>query len=201
MMFDPKNYPPLEFVNELNEKNHTILLYDKPEYGKAVQYRFTENGLKKGEHCICLTHDDIKFVEKEMTDYGIDVGYYKQKKLLHVYQIENIMGYPEGIAKGFDDIIKRVTSDSKPPYWIVGRIIPNVSTIDGIETELEVERLLHKHFDKYECSFLCSYNLDEIEDKKRTIWLQRLFEYHHNLIYASEPEKSVIFELDLLNSA
>ena len=60
-----------------------------------------------------------------------------------MYNIENILNRPDGIFKGFDDVITKITSNSKPPYWIVGRVIPNVSTIEGMKAELEVERLLH----------------------------------------------------------
>ena len=157
-----------------------------------------KKGLQKEEHCIFVTHDSIKLIEKEMVDSGIDVDYFKQKNLLHVYNIENIMNHPEGISQGFDSVINKITSNSKPPYWIVGRIIPNVSTVDGIKAELEVERLLHRHFDNYLCSFLCPYNFKELEEEKCTVWLEHLLKNHHSVIYAVEPKNAVAFDSDLV---
>ena len=106
-----------------------------------------------------------------------------------------------GISESFDNFLKKIRSESTPPYWIVARLIPDVSTIDGIKTELEAERLLHRHFDKYDCSFLCSYNLDEIEAEKHKLWLDHLLKNHHSVIYAVEPKNAVAFDSDLLINA
>jgi hypothetical protein len=198
MELNAKNYRPLRFVDKMEGGNHLMLFYDKPEFGKGVQYRFVENGLKKGEHCICLTHDNVGLVENEIASCGIDVDGFKEKNLLHVHQIENLLESEKEIEKGFDNIIKQVTADAKPPYRFVGRIIPDVSTVKGIESELLVERKLHSQFDNYDCSFLCTYNVEDIEPHKRQIWLGQLMKNHHNLIYATEPDKAVVFEPQLL---
>ena len=202
MKFNTNNYPILESLDNLEERDHhSMLLYDDPKYGILVKNRFIENGLQKGIHTICITHDDVNFVEKEIASTGIDVDNFKRKNLLHIYQIGNIMESKDGLTSAYNDMLKKLTVDSKPPYRFVGRTIANISTNEGIEAELVLENLFHSHFDSYPGSVLCPYNVAEIEKSKRPIWLQRLLEYHHNLIYASEPEKSVIFEPDLLNSA
>ena len=88
MNFDAKNYPPLKDIDNLKERNHSMVLYDNEDYGKSVKYRYIENGLKKGEHSIILTHDDVNSIENEVASYGIDVDNFKRKKLLHIHQIE-----------------------------------------------------------------------------------------------------------------
>ena len=201
MKFDSSNYQPLDFIDKLDTKNHLISLYHNSDYGKMIQHHFIKKGLQKEEHCILFTHDNIELIEKEMTDDGINVDYFKQKNLLHIYQIKDVMNHPNGIFKGFDEILKKIISDSKPPYWIAGRVIPNVSTTNGIKAELELERVVHRNFDDLNCSFLCSYNLDKLEEKKRTVWLEHLLKNHHCVIYAVEPKNAVALDSDLLINA
>jgi hypothetical protein len=198
-MANTDNYPLIESVDRLEEINHhSIILYDNPKYGSIIKKRFIENGLQKGEHTICFTPDNVDLLEKEITSSGIDVDHYKRNNLLHFYHIKDISKKPDEIATGYNDILKQVTADSKPPFRFVGKTISDVSTKDGILAELEVERIFHSSFNNYQCSFLCPYDISTIEQKQRSQWIRQLFSYHHNLIYATEPEKAVTFDTDLL---
>ena len=195
------NYPLLESVDNLEINNHhTMVLYKEPQYGTMVKNRFIENGLKKGEHVICITHDDVILAENEIASTGIDVDHFKKKNLLHIYQIENLMDDKEGIPSAYRKLLKKLTADAKPPYRFIGCSISDVSTEEGMKAELVIENLFHSQFDKYECSFLCPYPVNGIEKSKRPIWLSRLLSSHHNVIYAVESKKSVTFEPDLLHS-
>lgn len=200
MKFDAVNYPPLKDVDNLKEKKHSMILYDNEVYGNLIKYRYIDNGLKKGEHSICITHDDVDKTVDGLASSGIDVDYYNRKKLLHIYQIENIMENPKGIVAGSNDLMKKITADSKPPYRFVGRIIPNVCTTDGIKAELQIEKLFHSNFEKYDCSSLCTYAVNDIEGSKRPFWLWKLIANHHNLIYATDPANAVTFDPDLLDN-
>ena len=65
------SYPLIESVNHLEENNHhSMVLYDNPNYGTAIKKQFIENGLKKGEHTICFTPDDVDLLEKEIAAVG-----------------------------------------------------------------------------------------------------------------------------------
>ncbi len=199
MKFNSSQYPLLESVDDLEEKNHhSMVLYDEPKYGLLIRNRFVENGLKKGDTCVCITHEEVSKVENELELTRIDVDYFKQKNKLHVYHIENIMERKDGVISGFNNLVKKLTIDSKPPYRFVGRAINDITTNKGMEAELVIENLFHSQFVKYQCSFLCTYRVDDIEKTKRSIWLNKLLANHHNLIYATEPEKAVAFESELI---
>ncbi len=201
MKFDAHNYPPLKDLDGLEENvSHNMVIYDKEEYGKLVRNRFIENGLKKGESSVYLTHGDPTLIENEFEEYGIDVDFFKRKKQLHIFQIENIMEHIERVPLKITELLKQVTSGIKLPYRITGRPIPNVSTTDGIEAELIIERMAHSNFNKYSCSILCSYAIDEIESIRRPMWVSQLLQNHHNLIYATEPAKAVTFDPDMLDT-
>lgn len=192
-------YPLLETVDNLEEKNHhSMVLYDDVEYGSQIIKQFLENGLKKNEHAVYFSPGDISLLEKEMKSAGLDIDYYKRKNLLHFYQIEDITKRSDGIRAGYDDTLKKITADSKEPLRIVGKIIPDVSTKEGILAELQSERIFHMGFDNHNCSFLCPYDVSDIEEKDRSQWIGKLLSLHHNLIYATKPEKAVTFDTDLL---
>lgn len=202
MNFD-LNHPSIKHIDDLESKvNHSILLYEKEEYRRLVMNRFIENGLKKGENSVYLTHGDVKLVENDLEEYGIDVDLFKQKKLLHIIHIENIMESKEGLEQCFTKLLKQITSDLKPPYrFTAGKpTVPDVSTREGIESELIIEEFFHSNFDKYQCSFLCPYSVKAIEPENRPKWISYLMTHHHNLIYATDPQNSVTFDTNLVHS-
>ena len=201
MSFHDKKYPVLDFVDDLDGNNHTILLYDKEIFRKLVQYQFLLNGLKKGENCVFVTHDDVKIIEDEMVESGIDVEYYQQKGLLHIHQIENILDYEGGIRNGFERVIKRVTSSLEPPIRLTGRVVPEISTRKGIVAELLTEEIVHNNPDIYKGYILCVYKIDDIEESERKVWLNQLLRTHANVIYATVPEKAVAFKTELVTKA
>lgn len=198
MKHNEKNYPLLEYIDNLQSPHHSMLLYEKPQYAQIIKVRYVQNGLKKGEHSICITHDDVKYIEGELASGGLDVDYFKRKNLLHIYQIGNIMEHKDGLKKGFEELFKTITAEAKPPYRFIGRAIPDVSTRQGILASLELEHFFHSNFDGYQSSVVCTYNVKDIEENHRSVWLGQLCDNHHNLIYAVEPESAVAFDSDLI---
>jgi hypothetical protein len=197
-MYNFQHYSPALDIDKFKGNHHSMVLFDNETYGNLVKYHFIEDGLKKNERSICLTHGSVDKVENEMVSLGIDLDHYKAKKLLHIYQLENILENKGGINEGFGELLTTVTRDSKPPQRFMGRCVKDVSTIEGIKSELVIEHLFHSHFDKYNCSFLCTYGINEIEGTNRPTWLNELFKNHHHLIYATDPAQAVTFDPDLI---
>ena len=193
-----KRYPLLEYFDNLQRPHHSMLLYEKTEFALIVKSKYIKSSLKKQEHTICITHENPKYLEQELFSTGLDVDYFKQKKLLHIYQIDNIMKHKDGLRKGFQELLKMITAESKPPYNFMGRMISDLSTKEGISAELELEHLFHSNFERYSSSFLCTYNIEDIAQDQRQTILENLLANHHHVIYAVEPEKAVAFETNLL---
>ncbi|MDH3277171.1 MAG: MEDS domain-containing protein [Nitrosopumilus sp.] len=199
MKFDAKDYPLLQDLENLKERNHSMLLYDNEEYAKLVKYHYIGIGLKKGEHSIILTHDDVNSIENEAASCGIDVDNFKRKKLLHIHRIENVTEQ-QGEIPEFKDLLRQIAVDLKPPFRFIGRVIPDVSTEVGMQLELDIEHKFHSEWENHDCSFLCTYAINDIEESKRSMWLSKLLENHHHLIYATDPVNSVSFEPNLLET-
>jgi hypothetical protein len=61
-----------------------------------------------------------------------------------------------------------------------------------------VEKTGQEHFDEFDCSQLCYYDISGVEKSKRDGWISGLLKNHHHVIYASAPDKAVAFETALL---
>ncbi|MFY3742071.1 MAG: hypothetical protein HMLIMOIP_002534 [Candidatus Nitrosomirales archaeon] len=76
------------------------------------------------------------------------------------------MDDPEGPLKGAEKITKKILADSKPPLRVVSLFIPEVNTETEMHAQLDIERNLHASFSNLQCSWLCPYDpelLDELE--------------------------------------
>jgi len=119
---------PVESGNQSGDKKHTVMFYSDVKYKNQVRDKFIKNGLLKGEYCICLVHESLKSVKKQFAVSGIDVDDFLKNNLLHIYQIPDITKDPEDVLTGFIILMKKCLADSKPPYRITGRIIPDIYT-------------------------------------------------------------------------
>lgn len=176
---------PLKFVDSLDARKHVVLVYDDQSFGKMIQFRFINNGLMKGENCIYLTHGDPKIIKKEMDENGINVKEFVQRDLLHIQQISSLEKDPKGILIGYENIVKQATADKKPPYRIVGRIIPNIGVEEAMLVQMAIERITHGVFENLNSTVLCEYDFNEIPTRDHKIWLARLYSYHHAAIVST----------------
>jgi hypothetical protein len=85
-----------------------------------------------------------------------------------------------------------------PPYRFVGGAITDIETKDGMKFTLLLEKTGHLHFDEFSRSQICYYDISKIEPTRKDEWISLLLRNHHYVIYASEPNKAVAFETQLL---
>jgi hypothetical protein len=197
---DSINRNPLEFLDTIDDFKHIVLFYEEPESGRMIQYRFINNGLLKGQHCIYTTHEDmdISLIKNEMTNSGIDVEAFEKMNLLAIRQIPDPKKFREGSVFGYDSIVKGILADLKHPssFRIVSRAIPEVKKEDQIADELDVERTYHSSFDSFGGSLLCCYLVEEIEPRKRGKWIAELLQNHHTAIFIPKSGDGVGFNLE-----
>jgi hypothetical protein len=86
----------------------------------------------------------------------------------------------------------------KPPFRFVGRTITDTGTVSGMQLGLAVEKTGQDHFEEFDNSQMCYYDISGIEKSRREEWIRGLLKNHHHVIYASEPDKAVAFETVLL---
>jgi hypothetical protein len=195
---DGEIYHPLTFVDRLEKNKHIMLLYDDQKYAFWIIARFFLNGLNNGESCIFFTSDDPNAVENRLNREGIDVRYYKNNNLLRIYTIERSDDNKLDILRVLKHIRKDATKGMKPPYRFAGRTITDTETKEGMKLGIVLEEVGHENFDSFNNSQLCFYDISKIEKSMRPKWIQDLLKVHHCVIYASEPNKAVAFETNLL---
>ena len=193
-----ENYPLLVFIDDVEDKKHIMLLYDNNDYKVSIQNRFIINGLQKGEHCVCFTSGDPKQFEEELASSGVDLEPFVKQGLVHIHKIEDISQKEIGVA--LQNVLKQITLDVKPYFRCVGRFIGNISNEKGIKVQIEAEKTIHSIFDSLECGYVSTYDISEIEPNNRSMWLTDLLKHHHQIIYATEPNKAVAFDTELLQS-
>jgi len=182
---------PMKFVDSLDTRKHVVLVYDDQSFGKMIQFRFINNGLMKGENCIYLAHGDPKIIKNEMSESGIDVKGFVQKDQLHIQRISSPEKDPKGILIGYENIIKQATADKKPPYRIVGRIIPNIGIEVAMSVQMAIERMTHNIFENLSSTVLCTYDFSEIPTRDHKMLISRLCTYHHAAIVSTRSGMSL----------
>ena len=193
MEAEKTSYRPFKFLDRMEGNNHIVLLYDSRKYADLIIARYFFNGLKKGESCIFFTSDSPKIVRKRLSAEGIDAD------SLRIFQIERDNKNKPDALSLLKSIIKEATTGMKPPYRFVGRTITDTETIEGMKLGLLVEKTGNDHFQEFDCSQMCYYDISEIEPSMRNEWIKGLLKNHEHVIYASEPDKAVAFETDLLH--
>ncbi len=171
---------PFSFLDSIDSKRHLMLVYDDIKKAREVEFHFIRRGLEKGERGIYLTHDDPKLIEHEMEIYGINLRHYKKSGMLRVCQLPNPMEHSEGILKGIEGILHQITMDSKTPFRIVGRVIPDVGFEEGMSVEHYLEKTFHAIFDDFNGSLMCTYDFSQIQSNNEwRTWLAKLEMCHH----------------------
>jgi hypothetical protein len=198
MSAEKANYRPIKFLDRMERNNHIVLLYDNEEYADLVISRYLLNGLQKGESCIFFTADKPEIIEERLSAEGIDVDSYKQTNSLRIFRIERSDADKFDALGTLKHIREEATKGMKPPYRFVGRTIMVTGTKEGMKLGLVVEKTGHEHFEEFDNSQLCYYNISGIEQSKRNEWISELLKNHHHVIYASEPDRAVAFETMLL---
>jgi hypothetical protein len=199
MSTEEASYRPIKVLDKMEGKNHIVLLYyNEKKYADLVIARYLLNGLQKGESCIFFTSDKPETIEGRLFAKGIDVDSYKGTNSLRIFCIERAGANRLDVLDTLKSIREEATRGMKPPYRFVGRTIRDTGTIEGMNLGLVVEKTGHEHFEEFDNSQLCYYDISEIEQSKRNEWIRGLLKTHHYVIYASEPDKAVAFETMLL---
>jgi len=86
----------------------------------------------------------------------------------------------------------------KPSFNFAGRTITDTETEEGMKLGIVLEGVGHDNFDSINNSQMCFYDISKIEKSMRPRSIHDLLKVHHWVIYASEPNKAVAFDTNLL---
>ena len=78
---------PLKFVKRVRRGKHIVLFYEETEYARIILFEFLKSGLLNKERCVYISGKDVKAVEREMSDAGINAEEFMKNELLFVHQV------------------------------------------------------------------------------------------------------------------
>ncbi len=189
-----QSHVPFEYIDSIENGQHIALFYDEPQYARFIEFRFIKNGLSAGQTCIYATQEDSGSIVLKMLSFGIPIKYF-EKGQLKVYQIHHVLGNRDQMVKSCKEYIGNIMLGLSSPFRLVSRIMPDVSTEDGISVELELEHFVHENFEGFGGSLICPYEVTKIESSMRSKWLQNLRENHHTVIYAPKFGQGGVFTM------
>jgi DcmR-like sensory protein len=194
-----KNYHPIKFLDQLKGNNHIVLLYDDERYADVMIARYFMNGLEKGGSCIFFTDEEPEAIEKRLSAQRIDVEKYKKSNSLRIFRTERSDDRKLDVLKTLKTIRSESTKGMKGPFRFVGRTITDIESTKGMLQGMSLEKTGQEHFAEFDNSQMCYYDVRRMERTKRDEWIKGLLDSHHQVIYASKPDKAVAFETLLLD--
>jgi MEDS: MEthanogen/methylotroph, DcmR Sensory domain len=195
------DYHPVKFLDRLEGNRHIVMLYEDEKYAYLMIARYFLNGFNKGHSCIFFTDEDPRLIESRLSAQGIDVEKYRQENRLRIFHTETSDSGKTDAMKTLKALRSESTRGMKGPFRFVGRTITDIESVEGISLGMKVETIGQEHFDEFDNSQLCYYDIKKLEPTRREEWIRGLLENHHQVIYASEPRKAVGFETILLEEA
>ncbi len=191
-------YRPVRFLDRLEGNRHLVMLYDDERNADLMIARYFQNGLDMGGSCVFFTDQDPGAIEGRLSLQGIDVERYKKENRLRVFVIPTSDEGKRDFLATLKAIRAESTKGMKPPFRFAGRTIVDIKSVDGMSAGMQLEKTGQEHFEEFDNSQLCFYDIRKMERSRRDEWVSGLLENHHQVIYASDPDKAVAFETSLL---
>ena len=195
------SYRPVGFIDRLEGNKHIVILYDDEKRADFIVARYFTDGFKRGGSCVYFTDEDPVAIRRRLVAQGIDVGGYKKEHRLRIFQIPTSNSGRVDALKALKAITAESTRGMKPPFRFVGRTITDIESVDGMLQGMNLEKIGNDHFEEFDISLLCYYDIRKMERSRRDEWVRGLLENHHSVIYASDAGKEVAFETALLEEA
>ena len=183
--------PPIDYLNNMKGDKHIVMFDENEEYLKIIQFHFLKIGLENGEIGIYAMPENEKRIEKEMSEFGIDVEKFKEENLLSIYCTSSI----DHKKNAFDILLRKIRlSEITKSCRIVGMLDYDKKVKEGMNEFLESEKKSHYDFENFSGSRMCPYKVFEIEAKNRMKWIKELIKNHHSVIFTSSNNKGIAFD-------
>lgn len=195
------SYRPHGFIDRLKNNKHIVMLYDNQKRADSIIAQYFTEGFRKEGSCIFITDTDPAEISRRLVARGIDVARYEKENRLRIFKIPSSSNEGVDPLKGLKSMTAETTRGMKPPFRFVARTIANIGSVDGMIQGMKLEKIGNDHFDEFDISLLCYYDISEMEQSKRDHWIKGLLENHNSVIYASDADKAVAFETTLLEEA
>ena len=169
------------------ERTHVVLFHEGGKETKNTEYGFINKGLAKKEHCFYTTQNPEKIAD-EMKEFGIDIE--ANKELIHIVKIPERF---EDYSKMILDKVDSLPENSK--VRVVSTHYFDFNTEKKTDRMAEIEQCVDDNFHKINGNFVCSFEVNQIDDAIRARFLNQLLDSHKAIIFLRKDKGSEMFTL------
>ena len=169
------------------ERTHIVLFHEGGKETKNTEYGFINKGLAKKEHCFYTTQNPEK-IAGEMKEFGIDIE--ANKELIHIVKIPERF---EDYSKMILDKVDSLPENSK--VRVVSTHYFDFNTEKKTDRMAEIEQCVDDNFHKINGNFVCSFEVNQIDDAIRARFLNQLLDSHKAIIFLRKDKGSEMFTL------
>lgn len=191
----PNKIDPIKFLGSIENHKHIVMLYEEPELAQTIGFEFIKNGLEKGEHCIYAMTDEIEIVKKNMSDYGIDSEKFLRNNLLHIYKIPDSYDYSKDPILEAKKFWEKIMANTVPPLRIFSTFTRQIHEKSAIECQIRIEEFLDSEYETIQGTWICPYNVTNIESENQLKWIKKLVSSHESVIFVPSIGKGMAFDL------
>ena len=187
----------MNVVDKLDSGDHVVLFHENSEYARTIEFRFLNEGLKRGEYCVYSTvFDEPAEIERQMQDFGIDVKGPKERDLLHIYKLPASPAvHAAGGLQGIEEFTKTVLPESSDAtYRLVGRLYPlDMLSKQHLAENLNIERKSQDGYKKRHGIAMCSYSTKHLKSELLFDWFAGALKAHDAAAFAPSPGNGTAF--------
>ena len=169
------------------DSTHIVLFHEGGKETKDTEFGFIKKGLDKNEHCFYTTQKPEKILN-EMKEFGIDTE--ANSELIHIVKIPEKF---EDYSKMILDKVAALPEDQK--VRVVSTHFFDFNTEEKTDRMAEIEQCVDDDFHKINGNFVCSFEVNQIDDAIRARFLNQLLDSHKAIIFLRKDKNSEMFTL------
>ena len=179
--------PKADNFLESLEHTHIVLFHDGGKETKDAEYNFIKNGLDKQEHCFYTTQNPQQILN-EMKEFGIDTE--GQSEFLHIVEIPEKF---ENYSKMILDKVSTLPSDSE--IRVLSTHYFDFDSEEKTDRMAEIEQCVDDDFHKINGNFVCSFEVNQINEPIRARFLNQLLDSHKAVMFLRKEKGADVFTL------
>ena len=169
------------------ERTHIVYFHDGGAGSKNTEFNFIKKGIDKKQHCFYTTQKPEEILN-QMKEFGIDTE--ANSEFLHVIKIPEKF---EDYSKMILDKVAELPEDSE--VRVISTHYFDFNSEEKTDRMAEIEQCVDDDFHKINGNFVCSFEVNQIDDAIRARFLNQLLDSHKAIIFLRKDKNSEMFTL------
>jgi len=180
------NVDTAEFFDNL-ERTHVVYFHDGGKESKNAEFNFIKKGLDKKQHCFYTTQNPEEIL-RQMKEFGIDTE--ANSDFIHIVKIPEKF---EDYSKMILDKVSALPQDSE--VRVISTHYFNFNSEGRTDRMAEIEQCVDDDFHKINGNFVCSFEVNQINEPIRARFLNQLLDSHKAVMFLRKEKGADVFTL------